>query len=487
MMLFGASCQPQTQQRQKSAEQLNPQTERETPPNMPAQPVPGLGQDGQLITAATPAAPLQPFFQRLHQLRRAQESRQAVTILHVGDSHVASDTMTGELRQRFQDAWGRGGRGYIYAGRPWKSYRQEGVSYDMQGKWQVEHGMSRKAIPPFGVGGIKISSSQAGDYFTRTAADGQLFYRAEIHYLSHKQGGQFKVYLDDREVAAVSTAHAEPQREGFEIGVYQVDVPEGAKSLKVEVVGDGAVHMLGTSTATAQSGVVYHSLGLNGARAQTFLDFDEALTIQEVGRLQPDLLILGFGTNEAYNQRKQEAKPEQIKNHVTQLTALIQRYKKASPQASCLVLLPMEFALKPTAKSCFKRQKVKRGKRWRWQEELIDDIDLTQHPECQWSVPPSLDQIRNASIEAANQEGCAIWDQYSAMGGPGSMRRWAQLEPPLSGQDGVHLRLRGYQQLGQLLYVDLMKAYQRWETTSDASLETTPWVDPEQAAAQTTP
>lgn len=459
-------------------------SERPSPPNTPAQAVPTISGQGHQITTAGPAGPLTPFFQKLGQLRTTSPTRQAVTILHVGDSHVASDTMTAEVRDRFQKAWGEAGRGYIYAGRPWKSYRQEDVSYDMRGAWQVENGMSRKANGPFGVGGIKISTSKAGDYITRTAVESKPFDHIEVHYLSAPKGGQFKVLINDQEQATVSTALAPTQEGGVEVGVYQLALTEGAHTLKIEAVGDGEITLLGTHTQSKNSGVIYHSLGLNGARAQTFLSFDEALTVQEVSRLQPDLFILGFGTNEAYNLRNTELTEQHTKTHQAQLTALIQRYKKASPQAACLVLLPMEFALKPVAKTCYKRQKVKRGRRWRWEQELIEDIDLAQYPECAWTTPPSLEQIRLASINAAKQEGCAIWDQLEAMGGVGSFRRWATLDEPLSGQDGVHLRLSGYRQLGQQLYVDLIAAYQRWETTSDATLETTPWQPPPQAPEQ---
>lgn len=429
-------------------------------------------------------APLNPFFTRLHALRQKQSTRHAISIVHVGDSHVASDTMTGETRRLFQNAWGAAGRGYIYPGRPWRGFRQEGVKYSMGGKWDVTNGKSPRSAGPFGFGGIRITSTEAGDWFDRRApSKNQKFHKIHIHYLSTPGAGSFNIYIDDAEkpiatvpTALVNTSTDQPVTQ--QVGVYTLDVKQGAQSFKVEAVDEKPVTFFGTRTARNDSGIVYHSLGLNGARAKTMLAFSEDLSVQELGAMPPDLFIFGFGTNEAYNWRNLTMEAKHPKVHRKDLTALIKRYKQAAPQAACLVLLPMEFAVKPTAKTCYERKRIKRRRRWRWVNVLKQDLDLEQNPECAWTTPPSLNVIRQASIDVAHAQGCAMWDQYAAMGGQGSMRNWAQQETPLSGSDGVHLRLKGYQTLGQMLYLDLMRAYQRWEKNKDATLLTTPWVVP---------
>ena len=45
----------------------------------------------------------------------------------------------------------------------------------------------------------------------------------------------------------------------------------------------------------------------------------------------------------------------------------------------------------------------------------------------------------------------AYFSPYDAMGGEGSLRRWAAMEPPMAGIDRVHLNPRGYAELGNVM------------------------------------
>ena len=60
--------------------------------------------------------------------------------------------------------------------------------------------------------------------------------------------------------------------------------------------------------------------------------------------------------------------------------------------------------------------------------------------------------------DAASESDCMFWDTYAIMGGKGSLRKWR--DDQRAGVDGVHLKPRGYQELGALLLADLMRDYQ---------------------------
>lgn len=430
---------------------------------------------------AASGAALDHFFGKLHALRKDPAGAQSVSILHVGDSHIASDTLTGQTRRLFQRGWKDGGRGYTFGGKPWRNYRQEGVTYDMGGSWVAHQGRLRDAQGLFGFGGVRMTSSEAGDWITREDSGSEPIGRLRVFTLGGDGTGSFKVYADASAdpVGTYSTSHSpDPQDASAPTQVVQthdIEFDKPVKTIKIESVDDAPVSIMGVYTARATPGIVYNSVGLNGARAKTMLGFDEDLSVQELAGLGSDLFVLAFGTNEAYNLRKTDLEPKHRADIVATLTALIERYKKATPQASCVVMLPMEFAIKPTAKTCYKRKRVRRRRRWRWTKKLIQDIDLEKHPECAWTTPPSLAMVREATQEVAAAKQCATWDLYEAMGGQGSMRAWRALETPFSGSDGVHLRLSGYRYLGQMFYTDLMAAYERWSTGADATLTTTPW------------
>ena len=436
---------------------------------------------------APSAAPLAHFFGKLHALRKDPSAAQNVSILHVGDSHIASDTLTGQTRRLFHSNWKDGGRGYTFPGKPWRNYRQEDTSYDMGGAWVSHQGRLRDAQGAFGFGGIRLTSSEAGDWITRE--DTRPISRLRVFTLGDSVAGSFNVYAGagTDPVGTYATAYTpapdDPDAPAQMIQTHDIAFTPAVKSFKIEALDASPVSVLGVHTLGEQPGVVYHSVGLNGARARTMLNFDEALSVQEIAGLDPDLFVFAFGTNEAYNLRKTDLEPRHRAEVVAALTGLIQRYKKAAAGASCVVVLPMEFAVKPTAKTCYKRKRVRRRRRWRWKKTLIDPIDLEKHPECAWTTPPSLAMVREATAQVAASQQCATWDLYEAMGGQGSMRAWAALEKPLSGSDGVHLRLGGYRYLGQQFYVDLMAAYERWSAGEDAALQTTPWPEEEETPA----
>lgn len=432
-------------------------------------------------------SPLSSYFMRVREAKRARgkkgQARKLVSVLHLGDSHVASDTITAVLRDELQRELGDAGRGYVYPGKPWRGFRQVDMSYDMGGDWEVHRGMRSDSEGPLGMGGVRLASSKAGDWVSRAAPSGERMDIIDLHFVRVADGGSFRVFIDDQEQATVSTALGRDAQAQREAGYHTLMPPGGAASVKLEVVGDGPVSLLGMTTYKDQTGAVYHSAGINGAQASTFLGFDEAFTISEVARIRPDLMIFAFGTNEAYNLKERELKERHHTDHKQQLTQLIQRYKKGSPESACLVMLPMDLALKPQADACYKQVKVqtrtRRGRRrTRWNKTLDDEVDLMQHPECAWRTPDSLHLIRRAALDAAQANQCAVWDLYTAMGGPGSMRQWALVEPALSRRDGVHLTMDGYRYLGRRLHNDLMDAYRRWARAGDATLRTTPWTPP---------
>jgi lysophospholipase L1-like esterase len=185
--------------------------------------------------------------------------------------------------------------------------------------------------------------------------------------------------------------------------------------LRVEQ-GQGRVQLLGAVAESEEGyGVVLDTLGLNGARVRSALAWDEATWGEELGRRRPDLVVLAFGTNESSDVK---LKSEVL---VSRVKALVARIHAAAPEAECLVFGPID-----------------RG------GETYGEV---------------VERINEAQAVAARESGCAFWNGQRAMGGKGSMQRWATSSPPLGGGDRIHLYPRGYQLLGEMLARDLLRAY----------------------------
>lgn len=435
---------------------------------------------------ATPPHRLHTFFSAL---QAAEAGQGQVNVLHLGASHTASDTFTGPLRDALQGRFGDAGRGMSHPGSPWKWFRQESATYSQTGDWTAWRGVRRHAVGPFGVGGVRLQSDQAGDSITRGTCAGCRFGAeidgAAIHYLAVPDGGTFQLYVDDVAVQTVSTALAPEEVAALRaehIDTGQPEVPDdlptppdvgrwrqvqlaltrGAHTVRLEVVGDGPVSLTGVATTLSGPGVRYHALGINGTRADQFLGFPAQAVHDELVALSPDLVVLHWGINEMYADSLRprpgapvtsEARLEAASAHTATYLSMIDRVRAARPDASCLLVLPTDLTpdkhpdWEGGAPDCTARVP----------HPLYADLEL-----CERAVPPTHAAVRAAQVAAAEAAGCAVWDQQAAMGGPGSYALWSQVAPRLAGDDGIHLTMAGYRMLAEGLFADLMATYEAW-------------------------
>jgi len=91
--------------------------------------------------AAAPDAPiipanqsLQSFYAALSALSSGQR-RDSVTVLHLGDDHIADDGLTGDLRNHLQSRFGNAGRGLVMPG----LFSMRGMKVERGGKWTLSN------------------------------------------------------------------------------------------------------------------------------------------------------------------------------------------------------------------------------------------------------------------------------------------------------------------------------------------------------------
>ena len=72
----------------------------------------------------------------------------------------------------------------------------------------------------------------------------------------------------------------------------------------------------------------------------------------------------------------------------------------------------------------------------------------------------------SAQRRVAEAAGCGFWSAYDAMGGEGSIVRWAALSPPLAWTDYAHLSPAGLGVIGGHLSDALLSAYDAWKAAA---------------------
>lgn len=170
--------------------------------------------------------------------------------------------------------------------------------------------------------------------------------------------------------------------------------------------------------------VAYEAKGINGARATKPLGWNWEAVAESFVDNQPALIVIAYGTNEAGDA---DLNLDEYKTHFEEL---LQRYKEAAPEASLLVIAPPDRAI------------FRQGK---------------------WRTIPILQALIETQRAAALSEGAAFWNQFAAMGGAGSVHRWANLTPKLAQKDRVHLTLAGYELIADSLYAELMHEYESYQ------------------------
>jgi len=343
---------------------------------------------------------------------------EGVRVVHYGDSPTTADLITADVRGFLQQQFGDAGTGFVLIARPWAWYNHRGV--EMDGKdWKIDvAGATDMKDGLHGLGGASFRGS-TGAEAEWTLKDGRHRY-AEVSYLAQPGGGTFSFEADGKEIATADTAS-----ETSEPGFVAFDLPPGSKKFRLTVTR-GTVRLYGVEFRKPGPGVLYSSLGVNGANV-TLLS--HALNgphwTAQLRHYKPDLVVLAYGTNESgYPQFVDSTWGPELKN-------VVKRVRAALPEASILLMSPMD-----------------RG-------ELKDSGEI--------ETVQALPHLVDIETRIAAETGLAFFNTFQAMGGEGTMARWYSSEPRLVGADFIHPMPQGAKIVGELLYRALRDGYNEYK------------------------
>ncbi len=380
------------------------------------------------------------FYEAL--LHTAERQPGAITrICHFGDSPISGDLLSGAARTLLQDKFGDSGHGFIFIAKPWDFYYHEGIHMEGKG-WKV----SSPVLPgagggSYGLGGASFTASTPAAYShirTTSKGEGSAVSRYDIFYRAQPHGGSFTVSIDKDPARDFPT---DSETRGS--AMVTINVKDGSHTLTITPQGDGPVTLYGVALERDYPGVVYDTLGLLGGTVHHMTFFHEDW-IADLQNRRPDLVILNFGTNESNYGYLPYAE------YIHSYSLVIQRIRKALPDASILIMSPMD-----------------RGAR-------DDDGDIV--------TIPSIPILVAAQQSVARAQGVAFFNTFTAMGGMGTMGRWYDNQPRLVTGDFTHPSYTGAAQLGSMLVNALLKGFEDYKK----NLGGTPCAPPGEVA-KTTP
>ncbi len=186
---------------------------------------------------------------------------------------------------------------------------------------------------------------------------------------------------------------------------------------RITLVPDGQMAMYNFNGFVIENdlpGVVYHTIGVNGARMSDYIKYP--LFFEQLPILHPDLIILSFGTNESFGKMSDT-------EYMFQINEFVNNIKKQSPKATVLVMTPPP--------SMFRRRQT---------NTFVADY----------------------SVALMGINYLPVWDLYSRMNGASSIRAKGEYASKIA-RDKVHYTTSGYEAQGQMFASDFIQAYNKYK------------------------
>jgi lysophospholipase L1-like esterase len=363
------------------------------------------------------SAHLDDFFESLYRLKTLNDRK--INIVHIGDSHIQADFLTNIVRRHFQQDFGNAGRGLIVPGRIAGTNEPFNIKTTSATKWNVKRCVNPDLPLPIGIGGITINTNQANAQLSIYMNDlwiDYAFNRVTLFFQKDISSFHFSIKDSvDRELAFVGSFTEEPF-----VNYSRVLLPQSVTAITIETFKSAPAQnqatLFGVSLENSRNGILYHSIGVNGARYE---HYNAAMYFtKQTAALMPDLFIISLGTNEAVGY------PYLDKNFYQHIDKFISSLRSVNPGAKFILVTPPDAY----------RKKVKHN--------------------------PGINQIREQIIQYAVENGLAFWDMYKVGGGDHAADNWKKAG--LLRPDGIHFTKDGYEYQASLLYHALTKTYNEY-------------------------
>ncbi|OLS60796.1 SGNH/GDSL hydrolase family protein [Pseudomonas putida] len=334
-------------------------------------------------------------------------ARAPVNIVQFGDSHTAADLFSGELRRLFQKDYGDGGIGLVSA-MPVPGTRYEQVVLKAaESQWKLVSARNQQseqfplggylALPQVDKASVRIEARQPDEQRYRVSA----LYQAQQHSGLHARDEQ----NPDRRVMLAATGgewRFSPLLNNARLPLeLSVETPAG--------LALGGWWVQGQKNA----GVTLSALGINGAQLAVMNKWQAGWQDSLKG-LRPDMVLLAYGTNEAFDPRFDPAQYRE------QLAQTLGELRRQLPRAVIVLVGPPDSIRQRGAQGCAAR------------------------------VPQALAGIVASQREEAKKVGALFWDWQGFMGGECSIERWQA--QGLARGDLIHLTAEGYRKSATGLY-----------------------------------
>jgi hypothetical protein len=353
-----------------------------------------------------------PLFGKLTQIGLKGEGK--VSIVHMGDSHLQADFFSGYFRKQLQTFFlgAMGGRGFIFPYKVAGTNNPLNYAVSSEGRWESCRNVERKRNCSLGLSGIAVITSDSNASIKVTITDPLLEgYDFDRLMIFHTFGDdQFEPVVSSSEKVVNIQAFPEKGYTLFEFNENLQSVTLMFKKTRATQIG---FTLYGMNFDSNDSGIIYHTIGVNGAQIESYLSCD--FFVPHMAALAPDWVIVSLGTNDSYTYAFDSLAFSQ---KVDDLIGLI---KEAAPNSAVLFTTPGDH-------------RMHKGK-----------------------INPNASLVSEIIKQSAKEHRLSYWDFNKVMGGKGSVNYWHH--EAMASYDYLHLTQKGYEFQSKLLFTAFLKSY----------------------------
>ncbi|WP_159801600.1 LysM peptidoglycan-binding domain-containing protein [Flavobacterium sp. MK4S-17] len=427
----------------------------------------------------TNTSALKLLFEKLSLLEEQKAGK--VNIVHIGDSHIQADLFSGTIRKMLQEHFGNAGSGFNFPHRLAKTNGSDYIRYSSNISWDSrrniyppEQGMQ------VGLSGIALVTKE--DFIIEMTIRDTAYNFNTIKVITPGVTQDFDIATSSKTIVVESTVPKKIShkiKRGEVLGTiarkYGITVTQlkNANGLRTDNIRAGKtlsiptqemekkeikrsefiplplaadttenfyyhsvkrmdkIYLLPNKDAKQYNlngivlekdspGVIYHNIGVNGAKASDYNKYP--LFFKQLPVLQPDMVVVSLGTNESFDKLTTE-------EYMVQLNIFIDNVRSACPDACILVMTPPP--------SLFKRK---------YPNTFVADY------------------AKNILMQETVKH-YASWDMFTELGGLFGVKRNAA--KGLMSSDRVHYSVQGYQKQGEMFSEAFLKAYQNFKNNRD--------------------
>ena len=331
-----------------------------------------------------------------------------IKIVHIGDSHLQAAFFTEKVKQllyqHFQENEMIASPGFIFPFSMAQTNNPYFFKVSYTGQWLRSRNVDEIQNSQIGISGITVSTSTPQSELKIKMQNQKYNFKTKYFFdkviLLHNIDSSINISANNRFGNISNIGSTWEFNEPIDSIQFSFSNSDTSKNLE----------LYGLILEKKNSNVQYHTIGVNGSMAHSYLKC--SLFENHLKLLDPNIVILSLGTNEAYN------KDFNREEYIFNLTSLISKIHNTNPNAILLIATPNDH--------------LKNG-------VINNNIAI----------------VNESIYSLTNYFSFGIWDFYKIMGGSGSINNWYKKQ--LTSEDRLHFNRKGYEIQGELLYNALIQ------------------------------